>query len=272
MSLGTLLGFLSGIALILVSIFLSTTNFLLFLNIPSVLIVFGGTIASAYISYQAVYVNKALKQTFDIYKVAKIDRNILIDELNSSLKWADIVHKEGPVGLDNYLKNEEPDDRLLSFGIDLILRQYEPEEIRELMTNTINSEFQRSKIQSGILNNMGGNAPAFGMVGTLIGLVVMLDNLGPNPEQIGSALAVALLTTLYGVLVARLIFQPAAKKVLQAGGIERYRNMLMMEIFVMISESRSANYIRDRIRSFLAPDMLNKIISPAERDAATEGD
>ena len=56
------------------------------------------------------------------------------------------------------------------------------------MTNTINPEFQRSKIQSGILNNMGGNAPAFGMVGTLIGLVVMLDNLGPNPEQIGSCL------------------------------------------------------------------------------------
>ena len=86
MSLGTLLGFLSGLALILVSIVLSTNTFLLFLNLPSVLIVFGGTIASAYISYQAVYVNKALKQTLDIYKVAKIDRNILIDELNSSLK------------------------------------------------------------------------------------------------------------------------------------------------------------------------------------------
>ena len=91
---------------------------------------FWGNDCECLYSYQAVYVNKALKQTFDIYKVAKIDRNILIDELNSSLKWADIVHKEGPVGLDNYLKNEEPDDRLLSFGIDLILRQYEPEEIR----------------------------------------------------------------------------------------------------------------------------------------------
>lgn len=262
MSIGTLLGFLSGIGLIVVSIMLSTSNVILFLNIPSVLIVFGGTIASAYISYQAVYVNKALKQAISIYRVAKVDRNILVNELNSSLKWADIVFKDGPVGLDNYLKNEEPDDRLLSFGIDLVLRQYEPSEIRELMTNTINSEFQRSKIQSGILDSMGGNAPAFGMVGTLIGLVVMLDDLGPNPEQIGGSLALALLTTLYGVLVARLIFQPAAKKILQVGGIARFRNMLMMEIFVMISESRSANYIRDRIRSFLAPDMLNKIVAP----------
>jgi chemotaxis protein MotA len=250
---------------------LSTSNVVLFLNIPSVLIVFGGTIASAYISYQAVYVNKALKQAISIYRVAKVDRNILVNELNSSLKWADIVFKDGPVGLDNYLKNEEPDDRLLSFGIDLVLRQYEPSEIRELMTNTINSEFQRSKIQSGILDSMGGNAPAFGMVGTLIGLVVMLDDLGPNPEQIGGSLAIALLTTLYGVLVARLIFQPAAKKILQVGGIARFRNMLMMEIFVMISETRSANYIRDRIRSFLAPDMLNKIVAPTGSSLAEDG-
>jgi chemotaxis protein MotA len=271
MSIGTLLGFLSGIGLIVVSIMLSTSNVVLFLNIPSVLIVFGGTIASAYISYQAVYVNKALKQAISIYRVAKVDRNILVNELNSSLKWADIVFKDGPVGLDNYLKNEEPDDRLLSFGIDLVLRQYEPSEIRELMTNTINSEFQRSKIQSGILDSMGGNAPAFGMVGTLIGLVVMLDDLGPNPEQIGGSLAIALLTTLYGVLVARLIFQPAAKKILQVGGIARFRNMLMMEIFVMISETRSANYIRDRIRSFLAPDMLNKIVAPTGSSLAEDG-
>ena len=117
---------------------------------------------------------------------------------------------------------------------------------------------------------MGGNAPAFGMVGTLIGLVVMLDIGGPI-QKIGS-FGGCTLTTLYGVLVARLIFQPAAKKVLQAGGIERYRNMLMMEIFVMISESRSANYIRDRIRSFLAPDMLNKIVSPSGRGSSGEGD
>ena len=166
--------------------------------------------------------------------MAAVDRTILIDELDNSLKWADIVFKEGPVGLD-IAKNEEPDDRLPVLAL-TNLRQYEPEEIR-LMVNTISSI---SAIRTIRYRQHGRERSAFGMVGTLIGLVVMLDNLGPNPEQIGGSL-VALLTTLYGVLVAVSFFNQRPKYFRLENRC--FRNMLMMET-VMISESRSANHSR----------------------------
>ncbi|MBM74600.1 MAG: flagellar motor protein MotA [Proteobacteria bacterium] len=269
MSFGTLIGFLGGIILFVGSIMLATDNLILFLSAPSFIMVVGGTLANAYICYQAVYVNKALVEALKIFNHPKIDQNVLIEDINKSLEWADIAFKQGPTGLEDHLKNE-PDDHLLSFGIDVVLRQYESKEIRELMTNTIESEFQRSSVEVEVLDNMSANAPAFGMIGTLVGLVIMLDNLGPDPEKIGGALAVALLTTLYGVIAARLVFQPASKKMYQRASIERFRNYLMMEIFIMIAENRSASYVRDRIRSFLRPSVLQRIHNPREKVESEE--
>ena len=191
----------------------------------------------------------------------------MISEINKSLEWADIAFKKGNAALEDHLKNKEPDDHLLSFGIDMVLRGYKSEEIRELMTNTIESQFQRVNVESEILDNMASASPAFGMIGTLVGLVIMLDGLGDDPDSIGPALAIALLTTLYGILIARLVFQPASKKVYQRGSIERFRNYIMMEIFILISETRPKGYIVDRIRSFLSPKMLKEISNPR---AATE--
>ena len=93
----------------------------------------------------------------------------------------------------------------------------------------------------------------------------MLGNMGDDPAKIGAGLAIALMTTLYGVLAARLIFQPASKKVYQRGSIQRFRNYLMMEIFIMIAETRPASYVRDRIRSFLRPSLLSRIDNPREK-------
>ncbi len=266
MSLGTLIGFVSALVLFFGAIVLETDNYLMFINIPSIIMVLGGTLANAYISYQAMYVNNALKEAVKIFNHPKIDQNTLIKDINRSLEWADIAFKQGPPGLEEHLKNQ-PEEHLISFGIDCVLRQYEPKEIRELMTNTIESEFQRANVEIEVLDNMGSNCPAFGMIGTLVGLVIMLDNLGPDPAMIGGALAVALLTTLYGILTARLIFAPASKKLHQRASIERFRNYLMMEIFIMIAETRSANYVRDRIRSFLRPSVLQKIDNPREKVA-----
>jgi len=269
-SFGTLAGFLGGLFLFIFAVLLSVkfdVGFAAdsFFQVSGLIMVFGGTLANAYICYQSVYVNKAIQEIFKIFSQAKIDQEILIKEINKSLSWADIAFKEGATGLEDYLANNEPNEHLLSFGIDLVLRQYDPSEIRELMTNTIESEFQRVSVEADVIDNMAANAPAFGMVGTLVGLVIMLSKMGDNPEEIGSGLALALLTTLYGVLAARLVFQPASKKVYQRGSIQRFRNYLMMEIFIMIAETRPATYVRDRIRSFLRPSMLSRIDNPREK-------
>jgi chemotaxis protein MotA len=270
MSFGTLLGFLLGVGLVVGAIALETNNFALFFSASSIFIVIGGTLANSYICYQSLYVNKALKEALKIFSQPKISGSVLISEINKSLEWADIAFKQGPVGLDDHFKNKEPGDHLLAFGIDTVLRQYEPDEIRDLMTNTIESEYERASVEVEVLDNMASNSPAFGMIGTLVGLVIMLDSLNPESSgDIGASLAVALITTLYGVLAARLIFQPASKKLAQRASIERFRNYIMMEIFVMIAESRSASYVRDRIRSFLRPSMLAQIHNP--REVGAEG-
>ena len=87
----------------------------------------------------------------------------------------------------------------------------------------------------------------------------MLSQLDVNPTGIGAGLAIALLTTLYGVLAARLVFQPAGTKVLHREEIVRMRNYILLELFVMLSEERRPRYIHDRLRSFLDPDLIHRL-------------
>jgi len=100
---------------------------------------------------------------------------------------------------------------------------------------------------------MAATAPAFGLIGTLVDLVITLENLGTNPEAIGPALAIALRTTLYGVLLARLVFLQAASKLGQREGIIRFCNNLVSEGFDMLAEHKSPRYIQDKMNSFLDP-------------------
>jgi chemotaxis protein MotA len=100
---------------------------------------------------------------------------------------------------------------------------------------------------------MGGACPAFGMVGTLIGLIIMLDKMGGDPAALGAGLAVALLTTLYGVLFARLIFLPAGAKIMQREQIVRFRNNMVAEGLVLLADRKSPRFIQDKMNSYLDP-------------------
>jgi chemotaxis protein MotA len=102
---------------------------------------------------------------------------------------------------------------------------------------------------------MAEAAPAFGMIGTLVGLVIMLDNMGGDPGGLGKGLAVALLTTLYGVLFARIILLPAATKILQREQIIRFRNYLVAEGLALLADKKSPRYIQDKMNSFLDPSL-----------------
>jgi len=100
---------------------------------------------------------------------------------------------------------------------------------------------------------MAAASPAFGMIGTLIGLIIMLGKMGEDPSALGPGLAVALLTTLYGVLFARLVFMPAAAKILQREQILRFRNYLVAEGLSLLADRKSPRFIQDKMNSFLDP-------------------
>lgn len=260
-SVGTVLGLLVGVGLFLGSILMATDNFAMFWSVPSLLMVLGGTLANAFISYQAGYVIRALMEACRIMAHARINESIFYAESRKVIQWARIVQQGGVLALESHVKTTEAHDHLLRYGVQLVIDGNKPAVIRDLITNAIHSAYERGSRHVEILRNMASTSPAFGMIGTLVGLIIMLDSLGKGADssQLGPGLAMALLTTLYGVLVARLVFQPAADKTQQRLDIARFRSSLVCEALVMIAQEKSPRFIEDRINSFLDPEVLHSL-------------
>jgi chemotaxis protein MotA len=255
-SIPTIAGLLVGVGLFVGSIAISTDKIGMFISVPSILMVLGGTLANAFISYQGRYVVRALFQAGQIYKHARITEAVYYAESRRVLKWAQIVRGGGVIALEQHIKKEEAHDNLLKYAVNLVVDGFKGWEVRELLGNALMSSHERELRQVEVLRNMAATAPAFGMIGTLVGLIIMLDALGEGAAALGSGLAMALLTTLYGVLLARLVFQPAADKTLQRAEVARFRNNLVREAFVMLADERAPRYIESRINSYLDPDVL----------------
>ena len=253
MSFTTLVGLLGAFGLFIGSIMMSTDNMLIFVSLSSFTMVVGGTFAGTFISYEPRYVMLSLKLIWRILFSPKVGRNVLKSEVGRIIRWAYTVQKSGPPALESEAKKAVRGDKFLKFGVEMVISGYTGEEVREILTNAIESTFGRNTVQVDILRNMASAAPAFGMIGTLIGLIIMLDNLGGDPTELGAGLAVALLTTLYGVLFARVIFMPAATKVQQREEIVRFRNYLIAEGLSLLADKKNPRYIADRMNSFLDP-------------------
>ena len=255
MSIATLLGFLAGVGLFVGAIMSATDNYLSFVSGPAVVMVLGGTLAATFIGYQARYVLLALRDIGGLFVKGKVDRRMLTIETGKIIRWGYLVKKSGLLSLEREIRSAKKQDHFLNYGIELVITGYSGEEVRGMLSAASNGAFQRAMVQALILKNMAAAAPAFGMIGTLVGLVIMLESLATEPESLGPGLAVALLTTLYGVLFARLVFLPAASKVEQKEGITRFRNFLVTEGFAMLAEHKSPRFIQDRMNSFLDPSI-----------------
>lgn len=144
-------------------------------------------------------------------------------------------------------------DKFLRFGIEMVVSGYSGDEVRDILSTTIETTYGRNTVQVHILKAMASGAPAFGMIGTLVGLIIMLDNMGGDPKELGKGLAIALLTTLYGVLFARLIFLPASSKIMQREQIVRFRNYLVAEGLALLADRKSPRFIQDKMNSYLDP-------------------
>ena len=253
MSLITILAILAAFGLFVGAIVTATDNYLIFLSTSSLIMVAGGTLASTFIAYEARYVILSLKLIGKIMFSPVVGRNLLKSEVGRIIKWAYTVQKSGLPALEGEAKKAIRGDKFMRFGVDMVVSGYSGDEVREILTNTIETTFGRNTVQVNILKAMGGAAPAFGMIGTLVGLIIMLDNMGGDPTQLGAGLAVALLTTLYGVLFARLVFLPASSKIFQRESIVRFRNYLVAEGLALLADRKSPRYIQDKMNSFLDP-------------------
>lgn len=253
MSLSTIISFVGALGLFLWSILIATDNFLIFVSLSSFVMVACGTLAATFVSYEARYVFLSLKLTWRIFKRATVGRNILKSEVGRVIRWAYMVQKNGLPALEVEARKAVRGDLFLRFGIEMVVSGYTGDEVREILHNSIETTYGRNTVQVNILKTMGAIAPAFGMLGTLVGLVIMLQKMGEDPSQLGPGLAIALITTLYGIILARMIFLPVASKVLQREQIVRFRNYLVAEGLALLADRKSPRYIQDKMNSYLDP-------------------
>jgi chemotaxis protein MotA len=253
MSLSTVIALVLSFGLFIGAIVTSTDNYIMFLSLSSFVMVFGGTLAGTFIAYEPRYVVIALKLIWRMFFAATVGRNVLKAEVGRVIRWAYTVQKNGIPALEAEAKKAVRGDKFMKFGIEMVVSGYSGNEVREILNTTIETTFGRNTVPVNILKAMGSAAPAFGMVGTLVGLVIMLDGMGDDPSQLGAGLAVALLTTLYGILFARIIFMPASTKIMQREQILRFRNFLVAEGLALIADRKSPRFIQDKMNSYLDP-------------------
>lgn len=203
--IGTILGTLFGILLIIGAI-LYQGDSTKFLSVQSALIVFGGTIATAFIAFPSAKILGMIPVIINAYKP---DVHQPADYVDVIMSLASKYRTGGMKRLES--EEEFLNNRFLRSGISMIVDGYNAREIQEIMERELQSLVERHNSGQKILRFMAVQSPVFGMAGTLIGLVQMLSSLD-SPEQIGPALATALITTFYGIMLANLIIIPLVAK------------------------------------------------------------
>ena len=255
MSLASIISFIAGFVVVIGSIMAATDNPGMFIDIPSVIVVIGGTVVALFISYELKTATSSIKTMFNAFNRHSDSECSLKENVGQIVKWAYVVQKNGLQGLENEINdNLRKKDPFLAYGADLVVTGYTGLEIKQILKDMLESQVERSKIKTDALKKMGGDAPAFGMMGTLIGLVIMLGNMGGDPSAIGPSMAVALITTFYGIIFARLVLIPLATKLSARTDVTIFKNNLQLEGLVLLAERKSPRYIQDKINSFVDID------------------
>jgi chemotaxis protein MotA len=257
MSFASLMGVIFGLILVIGAVALATSNPLIYLDWHAFLIVFGGAIAAAFMGYHSKDVMTAFKAIAWMVKKPKSTREGLNTEIMRLIKWSYLVQQRGLPALENEIKTVPTSDPLMRYLMELAVTNHSPAELRAMMTTAVESDFEHKTTAVPVLRNMGASAPSFGMIGTLVGLIAILNEMGGGAKNlsgvIGSGMALALVATLYGVFFARMVFIPAANKLMQKEETERFRNLMVVEGLLMLAEKKSPRFMQDRLNSFLEP-------------------
>lgn len=245
MDIATLVGMLCGAVFIILGIVLDG-NIADYFSASSVMIVIGGTLASTMANYPL----KQFLSTISIARIAfkKHDYN-LSDTIGKILELANRARREGLLSLDSVAEDiEEP---FLKKGIMLIVDGSDPELVKSIMETELVFMEERHLRGQAIFQSMAEYAPAYGMIGTLIGLINMLRNLN-NADVLGIGMATALITTMYGVVLANLVFSPIVGKLKNNSVQEISYNELILEGLLSIQAGENPKIVEEKLSSFIA--------------------
>ncbi|MCI6713507.1 MAG: motility protein A [Lachnospiraceae bacterium] len=218
-----------------------------FLDAPSALITFGGSFMCILASNTLQSFVAGLKSITLIFKTSTMNVPEIIQKI---IDLSNVARKEGLLSLEEAAG--DIDDEFLKKGILLIVDGTDPELVRAIMETELVSVEDRHKEKIGFWENLGAMGPAWGMIGTLIGLVNMLQDMN-DPSSIGPSMAVALITTLYGSILANWICAPVATKLKSKNAEEMMMKEIEIEGLLSIQAGENPRVIEEKLKSFLAP-------------------
>lgn len=248
MNPSTLIGILASLTLLVFVFFTTAADPRLFINVPSLLLVLGGTLAATFMSYP-------LKEVVRIFgligTVLRNERLYLQKDLEELVHVARLWMQDDPRVVERELVNLR--NPFLRTGVQMVIDRAPEEDIIDLLQWRISRLRAREAAEAELFRVMANYAPAFGMIGTLLGLVNMMDVLGSGDMTvIGPQLAVALITTFYGILLANLFFKPVAVKLERRTEQRLVMMNMILQGIAMMSAKRSPSMMRETLKSFVA--------------------
>jgi chemotaxis protein MotA len=244
MDFGTVIGIVVGVGLIAAALQMGG-GITGYIDVPSLLIVLGGTIAATLINFPIKQVLSVVKV---IQKLIKANEDNSLDIIKQFIQLAVVVRKEGHLALESEAQNVT--HPFMQRGLLLVADGVDASAMNAILNLQNLAVQQRHKIGQDVLKSIGRWAPAFGMIGTLIGLVAMLSSMD-DPKSIGPKMAIALLTTFYGALIANLIALPMAGKLKQRTDQEILINMVIAEGLKGLQMGLNPRLLEEKLKAFL---------------------
>ncbi len=246
MDLGILFGFIGTWVLIIWTL-LAGGEPHAFVNLPGVLLVIGASSTVLFFAFPM----RNVKRFGGVIRKAFFSQSKPVDKLIEDLvSYAEIARRDGILSLENTTK--EIEDAFIVRGIQMAVDGTDPELIEQIMDTELENLVERHEAGRGMLEALGRYAPSFGMIGTLIGLVIMLVNLD-DPSKLGPGMAVAILTTLYGVIIANAIALPLADRLEQRSAEEVLYKTIIIKGVMAIQSGDNPRIVEQKLRTFLPP-------------------
>lgn len=248
MNIATLIGLISGFSILAWSIFSATGDAAIFWDPAGMAIVLGGVIASTFICYP-------MNAVFGVF--GTFGKALRRDDLQATIYISELQHLAQQIMAGGTVKLEkeltETRNYFLKDALRMLVDRYPPDRLRAIMEASIINARERELAEAAILRTMAKFSPAFGMVGTLIGLIVMFKNMGSDLSAIGPAMAVAMMTTFYGLLFAYLIFLPIAIKIERRIDERALLMQIIMEGVILVSKKTPPQLLVDELKAYLPP-------------------
>ncbi|MFU8789265.1 MAG: MotA/TolQ/ExbB proton channel family protein [Methylobacter sp.] len=249
MDIASLVGFVLGIGIVFAAI-ATGGDIMLFFDIPSIMVVFGGTFGVSLMRISMSDFFRSFKIVGKAFFNTREDPQGLIED---AIRLSGVARKTGLLALDN----EEIANPFLKKGISLCVDGHDPELVRKMLTKEIDQMISRNEAGQSLWQGVANLAPAMGMIGTLIGLVQMLANMS-DPASIGPAMAIALITTLYGAIIANCFAIPIVDKLASVLQYERTNMELIIEIINGIQEGMNPKILETVLTAYISNSKRKK--------------